>query len=697
MQLTALGALDFLSFRRLSLDLARSDLNPIVGPNGSGKSNVFRLIQAVSEITSTPFDESRWSASWSEAVHDQSDGLAFEIYLDIELSESRERELFRRFLLAAIESWLTGNTARGGDFDSRRARLAEIAGPSHLPDRLVRGRVSVQWRRDLSPRFEVNYRCDALPNSTALTFQLYGQGYGRISGPPTTTGGENAKAWQDYLAGNGSAPEEFDLDALLARCGEIGVDLQVATGNVSSDMAQGVLSMGVLFARHVGLDPTQNRNVTMQVVFARLFAEALVLSPNIRSMPLTSFSGSELWAPVLHPADGRDLGKFLVQLKNGPADAQARFNQIAREFSDVTGCSIALQVTTRPSRVADSQQIEVLTVRIREQSGLEVPLEFAGAGRFEALYSTSLMAAAPGTVLCLDEPAAMLSPTMQKALLRRLQRRVAAKQQVVVVTHSPGLVPTGKPFAIARLVSEGGATELRRLPDHMANRESARLIKEFESADVRALLFANGVILVEGDEDQAALTEWYQPAVGHSPEDYNLVIHSVDGKGTMGVYMRFLTAFGIPWVALVDGDALTFGEGHDSGSIVPKVLDVLGGDPPVSGEFAEVRKWAERHGVFTVADDQKGALTQLLNVGADFEKQLADLGSSKARRARAIATLVPIPSAITAFVRTAEGRLGQPPIRQADGQPTVGSVPQDQANEAVATIAAATPGGNGGH
>jgi hypothetical protein len=130
---------------------------------------------------------------------------------------------------------------------------------------------------------------------------------------------------------------------------------------------------------------------------------------------------------------------------------------------------------------------------------------------------------------------------------------------------------------------------------------------------------------------------------------------------------------------------------------VPKVLDVLGGDPPVSGEFAEVRKWAERHGVFTVADDQKGALTQLLNVGADFEKQLADLGSSKARRARAIATLVPIPSAITAFVRTAEGRLGQPPIRQADGQPTVGSVPQDQANEAVATIAAATPGGNGGH
>jgi len=124
MQLTALGALDFLSFRRLSLDLARSDLNPIVGPNGSGKSNVFRLIQAVSEITSSPFDESRWSASWSEAVHDQSDGLAFEIYLDIELSESRERELFRRFLLAAIESWLTGNTARGGDFDSRRARLA---------------------------------------------------------------------------------------------------------------------------------------------------------------------------------------------------------------------------------------------------------------------------------------------------------------------------------------------------------------------------------------------------------------------------------------------------------------------------------------------------------------------------------------------------------------------------------------------
>ncbi len=33
----------------------------------------------------------------------------------------------------------------------------------------------------------------------------------------------------------------------------------------------------------------------------------------------------------------------------------------------------------------------------------------------------------------------MLSPTMQKALLRRLHRRVAANHQVIVVTHNPNL------------------------------------------------------------------------------------------------------------------------------------------------------------------------------------------------------------------------------------------------------------------
>jgi predicted ATP-dependent endonuclease of OLD family len=79
------------------------------------------------------------------------------------------------------------------------------------------------------------------------------------------------------------------------------------------------------------------------------------------------------------------------------------------------------------------------------------------------------------------------------------------------------------------------------------------------SSDLAGLLFTDGVILVEGETEIDALREWFpKSAVGQGKtfSDLNLALSWVGGKTGFAFSMHFLNEFGIPWVAICDGDAL---------------------------------------------------------------------------------------------------------------------------------------------
>lgn len=185
-------------------------------------------------------------------------------------------------------------------------------------------------------------------------------------------------------------------------------------------------------------------------------------------------------------------------------------------------------------------------------------MAFAGAGLWELALLSALLAR-EGTVLVLDEPALNLHPAGQGQLLSKL---LARQGQTVLITHSPYLVPGRGPEDLSRVVRfvlEGGRTcghPYRPPEDEDLKEKTVRFFSP--SAEVRALLFAGGVVLVEGDAELGALPVWLEKDMeaGLRPTELNVVFHNVGGYVNFQYHIALLKAWEIPWALLVDGRAL---------------------------------------------------------------------------------------------------------------------------------------------
>ena len=77
------------------------------------------------------------------------------------------------------------------------------------------------------------------------------------------------------------------------------------------------------------------------------------------------------------------------------------------------------------------------------------------------------------------------------------------------------------------------------------------------SADARGLLFANAVILLEGETELGAIPIWCTKGARSekksSPDDLNVAFFSV-GVIKFRTYLTDLDRFGIPWAVICDGE-----------------------------------------------------------------------------------------------------------------------------------------------
>src|SRR6185503_9224664 len=110
-----------------------------------------------------------------------------------------------------------------------------------------------------------------------------------------------------------------------------------------------------------------------------------------------------------------------------------------------------------------------------------------------------LLTGPPGRLLVLDEPAANLEGVGQRRLLGALRDA----GQCLLITHSADLVPIhhdGDIYNLVRLGPGDDGAVPRRLSALTPEQES-RLVKAFAFADMRALLFADMVVLTEGETE----------------------------------------------------------------------------------------------------------------------------------------------------------------------------------------------------
>lgn len=339
-------------------------------------------------------------------------------------------------------------------------------------------------------------------------------------------------------------------------------------------------------------------------------------------------------ATVRSVADGagdggtsEDLAGRLHTLKNGDQLAQRRYNDIQGLFEAVApGRRFELHTAPRPTAgdtLEPVTEIEVFPVAGEPATTPGRPLCFAGTGVAQALTIAEAMVGDPDQVLVLDEPATNLHPPWQRIVRSQLGSRDG---QCLLVTHSPYLMPAEAKDQLASVVRfsvQAGATRVHRLSasDLADTRWTSTMIKELAwSADARALLFAAGVVLLEGPTEQATLPAWFaksRVARHHrEPDDLHVAFYAVGGDQDFQPFIAYLDRFGVPWAVICDGAAFRF-DVH--AHIFEQVLGAGVDDPDLDtfvrqsdfanktsrdmnpDVFARMAEIGRAHGVFTLA------------------------------------------------------------------------------------------------
>jgi hypothetical protein len=366
------------------------------------------------------------------------------------------------------------------------------------------------------------------------------------------------------------------------------------------------------------------------------------------------------------------------------------------------------QVALPAQRAADDQPGEaypaaVITVVIDRPDGAgahpdDLPIQLHGAGTWEALVIAEAIADAADRLVILDEPAVTLHPTWQRALRAMIGTSAG---QFLVITHSADLVPMGNADDLASLVrieNETGQTRAHRFDQaSLAREDVTRITREFGlSADAVSLLFARGVVLLEGETELGALPEWFTrhaaSSGGRPPADLDLACWFVGGDNNFRTYLTVLHALAIPWAVICDGAAFDVEKRQTRN---PHIFDQVlkaGIDSPAlerfmqhlsTGErertmnqqmFAEERELGEQHGIFTLArgwttasrasrtpgDESFEAFIEAVAPGK-LRQAEDEVGDSKVRTGRWLAAEISCPGEVTDLydrMITALGRQG---------------------------------------
>ena len=183
-----------------------------------------------------------------------------------------------------------------------------------------------------------------------------------------------------------------------------------------------------------------------------------------------------------------------------------------------------------------------------------------------------------------------------------------------------------------------------------------------KSSDLAGLLFADGVVLVEGETETVALSKWFPKSTvgqGKTFADLNLALCWVGGKTSFPFYMHFLSEFGVSWVAICDGDALPI----DKDRNYPlwntlrdlKRIDAI---PSVTASFEELKALAETSGVYTANTSPTGKFEDIPDVKSYKDSNNVP-GQGKPQEGRYIASCIPCPKEVEEILGLALQRLGK--------------------------------------
>jgi AAA domain, putative AbiEii toxin, Type IV TA system len=302
--------------------------------------------------------------------------------------------------------------------------------------------------------------------------------------------------------------------------------------------------------------------VSMATVLRIVLRRALVQTSDTRLLPAggTSWSSSEL--ALVGGAEAR-LPELLLRLKNGDPSERVRCQRITELFTEFTqgrGCEVRLIQVQQPAQdgqASTTVQVPAIWVTVNASAGSaglapEVPVEFAGAGAWEALVLASVLGEPSASVVVLDEPAVALHPSLQRQLGAYL---LSAPAQFLVITHSAELLPLAD-ATDARLVrldrDDKNATRAWAVDEACRVKMARKLVAKGNER----LPFAWRAILCEGQDDVEALMTLTE-RMGIDLRRRNIAVTDCGGRDNIPDYVWFCAELGLKYLAVMDADSAT--------------------------------------------------------------------------------------------------------------------------------------------
>jgi energy-coupling factor transporter ATP-binding protein EcfA2 len=565
-RITSLLGTGVLSFDQFRLDLSER-VTFIVGPNGAGKSNLNRLLticlRAVETGDGVTSNADQLLASFAAARHIGAQSPGIEARVSVKFTDAAEQALITQFVKAMAAVMITGAEP---DTDVVNYEVldawvnAEITEDMLWP--LMKGEIVASHPGTEDGQWQCAYEFTAPGHDQAehrYRWTLLGSGWGIIDVDAPGLAQEDVVDIARQIAGpplSDESKEHFDFRQLLPRPGTVLTGTSFTLDPYPSVTERRFAQMAGLPLASVAGEP---RKVTLATVLRVILRQALVQTSDTRLLP----SGGMSWsAPDLAAAAGFDaqLPEFLLRLKNGDPSERARYQRVRELFMEFTqgrGCEVRLVQVQQPAPGGQGTTIARIpaiwvTVNVgRASTGPvpEVPIEFAGAGAWEALVLACALGEPSASAVVLDEPAVALHATLQRQLGAYL---LSAPAQFLVITHSAELLPItdATDVEIVRLDRDDKiATRAHPLGEACRRAMSGKLAAKGNER----LPFAWRAILCEGEADvQSIMTLAGRMCI--DLRRLNIAVADCGGRDNLPGYIWFCAELGLQYLAVMDAD-----------------------------------------------------------------------------------------------------------------------------------------------